>query len=274
MLLLLGFWLMTSGCLSHTEKEPENGQPKAKQVVGSKPAVANSAPKTIQPIPVLCYHEIRNRSATDSGDRKVYSVTPLAFAEQMKALADEGYTTISPDALYNYMSSNTALPEKPILITFDDGKQEQYSIGAQEMKKYNFKGVFFIMTVAIGKPGYMRRTDIKSLADTGHTIGCHTWDHHKVNHYEEKDWYLQLVKPKKTLEDITQKPVAFFAYPYGVWNETTADSLQKYGYKMAFTISHKKNTAKPFYTFPRMIVSGYYSADEMIKSIQKMSETH
>jgi peptidoglycan/xylan/chitin deacetylase (PgdA/CDA1 family) len=273
LLLLVGCMLIMTGCLSHSEKEKDVDQPKVKKEVVSKKTTVKGALIGEQEVPVLCYHAIRNSSKNDSSDHKIYSVSPLAFAQQMKALANEGYTTISPDALYNYLKSDKPLPQKPIMITFDDGREEQYSIGAQEMKKYNFRGVFFIMTVAVGKPGYMSSAEIKDLSDNGHTIGCHTWDHHKVNHYEEKDWQLQLVKPKKKLEEITQKPIAFFAYPYGLWNEAAADSLKANGYKMAFTINHKKNPGKPFYTIPRMIVPGSYSASDMLKAIKKLSGT-
>ena len=54
------------------------------------------------------------------------------------------------------------------MITFDDTDEEQYSIGAAEMNKYGFKGVYFIMTISIGKPRYMSREQLKQLSDEGH----------------------------------------------------------------------------------------------------------
>jgi peptidoglycan/xylan/chitin deacetylase (PgdA/CDA1 family) len=59
---------------------------------------------------------------------------------------------------------------------------EQFSIGASEMEKYGFKGVFFVMT-AINRPNYLSSDEIK-LADAGHEVAAHTWDHHMVTKYK------------------------------------------------------------------------------------------
>ncbi len=266
LIIIVSSLLLLSSYIYYSEKDEKNNQyeeAKEKEIVFEK-IIAYSQQK----VPVLCYHAIRNINKKDSPTQKTYSVTPTTFALQMKALADNGYKTITPDALYNNIKYHKPLPKKPILITFDDGRKEQYSIGAEEMKKHNFKGIFFIMTVAIGKPDYMTKTEIKALSDNGHTIGCHTWDHHKINQYTKQDWQIQLLKPKKLLENITGKPVCYFAYPYGVWNEAAADSLKKDGYKMAFIVYGKNNPVKPLYTIQRMIVPGSYSADALLQSIK------
>jgi peptidoglycan/xylan/chitin deacetylase (PgdA/CDA1 family) len=87
------------------------------------------------------------------------------FREQIKLLADNGYHTISPDQLYSYLLKGTALPSKPIMISFDDTREEQYSIADKELSKYGFKGVYFIMTVSAQQAGYMTREEVKQLAD-------------------------------------------------------------------------------------------------------------
>ena len=114
-------------------------------------------------VPVLCYHHIRDAKPRDSENMKSYSVSPSSFAAQMKALSDSGYSAVLPDQLYDYLVNNVELPAKPVMITFDDTDGEQFSIGATEMQKYGFKGVFFIMTVAINRPRYMTKEQIKNL---------------------------------------------------------------------------------------------------------------
>ena len=207
-------------------------------------------------VPILCYHNIKDFSSSASGMIKSYTVKPPAFAEQMKALADAGYHTILPEQLNNYLVFDGPLPEKPFMITFDDTREEQFSIGAAEMKKYGFKGVFFIMTVSINRPGYMSKEQIKKLSDDGHVIAAHTWDHHMVTKYSGDDWNTQLVKPKAKLEDIIGKPVTDFAYPFGLWNTAAIPELKKSGYKMAYILSTKRDPVDPLYTIRRIIVSG------------------
>lgn len=221
-----------------------------------------------QEVPILCYHRIRNGLASDGANMKTYSVSPSQFAAQMKALHDNGFQTISPEQLYNYLANNGKLPPKPILITFDDTREEHYRIGAAEMKKYGFKGVFFIMTVSINRPGYMTKTQIKNLSDNGHTIGVHTWDHHLVTKYKGTDWDIQLVKPKKLLENITGKPVHYFAYPSGIWDKTAISKIKNSGYRLAFILSTRRDSDEPLYTVRRIIVGGSMSTTGMLKSIQ------
>ena len=178
-------------------------------------------------VPVLCYHQIRDWRPTDSKISKTYIVPPAAFAAQMRMLADNGYHTISPDQLYSYLISGTRLPEKPILLSFDDTDLDQYTVAFPEMKKYGFKGVFFIMTVSLGRPHYMSRDQVRDLSDEGNTIGSHTWDHHNVKKYEGNDWVIQLDKPTRQLEQITGKNIRYFAYPFGLWNDSCFSRTQK-----------------------------------------------
>lgn len=219
-------------------------------------------------VPILCYHNIKDFNAESGEMTKVYSVKPPEFAAQMKALAQAGYQTILPEQLYDYLAYDIALPEKPIMITFDDTRDEQYDIGAAEMKKYGFKGVFFIMTVSINRPGYMSIEQIKNLSDQGHVVAAHTWDHHRVTKYTGQDWNVQLVKPKAKLEDIIEKPLTDFAYPFGLWNTEAIAELKKSGHKMAFILSTKRDSVDPLYTIRRIIVSGTWSTERMMNSIE------
>lgn len=219
-------------------------------------------------IPVLCYHRIRNILPSDGKNMKTYSVSPTHFAQQMKALSDNGFHTILPEQLYEYLVHGRILPPKPILITFDDTREEQYRIGVPEMNKYGFKGVFFIMTISINRPGYMSKTQIKDLSDKGNCIGAHSWDHNPITKYKGPDWDIQLLNPKKQLESITGKPVNYFAYPSGVWDKAGITKLKSYGYQLAFILSTNRNPDEPLFTIRRLIVSDSLSPDEMLKAVQ------
>jgi peptidoglycan/xylan/chitin deacetylase (PgdA/CDA1 family) len=219
-------------------------------------------------VPILCYHNIKDFTNQAGEMTKTYTVKPLNFAAQMKAIHDVGYHSILPQQLYNYLAYGDKLPSKPIMITFDDTRGEQFSIGATEMEKYNFKGVFFIMTVAINRPNYLTADDIKKLADTGHEVAAHTWDHHMVTKYTADDWDLQLLKPKERLGKITGKPVTSFAYPFGLWNSAAIPEIEKTGYQMAYILATKRDSINPLYTIRRMIVSGNWKTEQLLKNIE------
>jgi peptidoglycan/xylan/chitin deacetylase (PgdA/CDA1 family) len=225
-------------------------------------------------VPVLCYHHIYDIPKAT----REYDVTVQSFKAQMKILADSGFKTITPAQYYDYLTRGTPLPEKPVMITYDDTDEEQFRIAKPEMDKYGFKGVYFIMTISIGRPRYMTKDQIKQLADEGHVIASHTWDHHRVDRYKQEneieergkkkivnDWDQQLAGTKKKLEEITGKPVEYFAYPFGIWSRDGIPEIEKRGYKMAFQLSTARDSTQPLYTVRRMIVAPTWSAEGMLR---------
>jgi len=230
------------------------------QTATSKPTA--TAPEILakKQVPILCYHQIRAWRAADSESTKDYVVAPETFKEHIKMLADSGYHTILPDELLAYLSTGAKLPAKPIMLTFDDTDVEQFTLAAPELKKYDFKGVFFIMTVSIGRPRYMSSDQIKSLSDAGHVIASHTWDHQNFKKYTAEDWIAQVDKPTKRLEEITGKKITYFAYPFGLWNADGIPELKKRGFKAAFQLSAKRDEKEPLYTIRRNIASGKWNA--------------
>ena len=199
-------------------------------------------------VPVLCYHRI---SESEKGD---YSVSPATFEAHMKVLADSGFRSVLPDQLYDYLVFNNPLPEKPVMISFDDSRTEHFTVAAPIMEKYGFRGAFFIMTITYNKKNYMSTEQIKELAEKGHTIGLHSWDHTMATKYkEETDWQQQVVNPKAKLEGIMGKPVDYWAYPNGVYDHQAATELGRY-FKLSFILSNKRDSIQPLQTVRRMIV--------------------
>jgi len=243
--------------------------PKGKVIDITKIKVADA--KTIlarKQVPVLCYHQIRDWKPTDSKANKDYIVPIAVFKAQMKMLADSGYHTILADQLYDYLNNGTALPSKPIVLTFDDTDVDQYTIAEPTLTKYGYKGVYFVMTVSIGRPHYMSKAQIKDLSDKGNQVESHTWDHHNVKKYAGKDWEIQIDKPTKTLETITGKKMYHFAYPFGLWNPEAIPELKKRGFKSAFILGTKRDENNPLFTIRRIIASGYWTPKTLSNSIK------
>lgn len=212
-------------------------------------------------VPILCYHRIADGKEGD------YTVSQATFVTHMKTLADNGYHSISPAQLYDYLVWNKTLPEKPVMITFDDSRAEHSAIAAPVMEKYGFRGVFFIMTITYNKKNYMTREQIASLAKAGHTVGLHTWDHTMVTKYKDPaDWQKEVAKPKEQLEKIVGMPVEYFAYPNGVFNHECAEELNKY-FKLSFSLSTKRDSTLPLQTVRRIIVPEC-SAQGLLKTMQ------
>ena len=270
-LVFAGLFLLV-GCHSETGKT-KNGivlsvAPIIKKIAPKKTMADAATILSKKEVPILCYHSIKELKAGDGEMTKTYTVSPANFAQQMKALSDAGYHSILPNQLYDYLVYDAPLPSNPVMITFDDTRGEQFSIGAAEMKKYGFKGVFFVMTVSIGRPNYLSKEQIKSLSDSGNVVAAHTWDHHMVTKYTGEDWNTQLVKPKTKLEEIIGKPVTYFAYPFGLWNKAAIPELKKSEYQMAYILATKRDSVDPLYTIRRIIVAGQWSTPSTMKAIK------
>ncbi|MBB6499971.1 polysaccharide deacetylase family protein [Pedobacter cryoconitis] len=262
-------------CHQTAKKEEVKAARDTVSVAESSKEISNSSPadaKTIMErpeIPVLCYHQIRDWKASDSKRAHDDIIPPANFRAHMKMLADSGYHTILPDQLHAYLTYGAKLPAKPIMITFDDTDLDQYTVGAAELKKYGFKGVFFIMTVSIGRPRYMSKAQIKELSDEGNVIASHTWNHKNFAQFTEEDWKIQIDEPTRTLEKLTGKKVEYFAYPYGVFKASSLSRLKEHGFKAAFILSTPRDEVNPIYTIRRIIDPGHYTAKNLYNSLQK-----
>ncbi|QJD97795.1 polysaccharide deacetylase family protein [Mucilaginibacter robiniae] len=230
---------------------------------------------TRKEVPVLCYHQIRNWTARDSKSAKDDICPVDRFKSQIKMLADSGYHSILPNQLFAYLTTGAPLPANPIMITLDDTDLDQFTIGRAELQKYNFKALYFIMTVSLGHRHYMTKAQVKQLSEEGNVIGSHTWDHKMVIRYKHDvnpkldDWTVQVDGPTNTLEQLTGKKVEYFAYPYGLWNTSILPELKKHHFKAAFQLAEKRDSKEPLFTIRRIIGSGYWSASNLNHAIKK-----
>jgi len=270
-ILILGiFWgLVVINCNQPNQNKPVgNSGPATQTIAGKDSAVVKQTINTpaqvyAKPeVPILCYHHLADGSKSD------YTVSPATFAAQMKILADSGYHAISPAQLYDYLAYNKVLPEKPVMITFDDSRVEHAVIAAPVLEKYGFRGVFFIMTITYNKKNYMTKDQIAQLAKAGHTVGLHSWDHTMVIKYKEAaDWQKQVAEPKKKLEKIVDRAVEYWAYPNGVYDHNGAVELNKY-FKLSFTLVSHRDTILPLQTVRRMLVTEL-SPQGLLKSMRR-----
>ncbi len=237
---------------------------------GTSRGAFNKPPDTFagKQIPVLCYHQVREWNSSDSKSARTYIVPPGRFAAHLAMLQDSGYHSIGPDELSGYLLGKNTLPSRPVLLTFDDGTASQYTNALPELNKHGFKALFFIMTVTLGRPGYLSREQVKGLSEQGQFIGCHSWDHHNVKQYTTTDWALQLDKPTKVLEKVTGSRIKYFAYPYGAWNDEAIRHLKGKGYVSAFQLSGKQHPGEPLYTIRRIIADGHWSPGALNSAIK------
>lgn len=265
-LLLLNSCLIFSFGCHHDDKTKAatNLQVQAAVSKSPSPVLADAATILSRPeVPIFCYHQLRDFRPSDSRTARDYIVPGANFREQIKFLADSGYHSILPDQLNDYLLYAKPLPAKPVMISFDDTRLDHYTVALAELNKYGFKGVFFIMTVSLNRPGYMSKEQVKQLADEGHAIGLHTWNHKNVKTFTEEDWSIQVTKPRDQLNAITGKPIDYFAYPFGLWDKRGLEKIKGYGFKAAFQLSARRDESLPLFSIRRMIIPGEWNVQTM-----------
>ncbi|MDA8229631.1 MAG: polysaccharide deacetylase family protein [Desulfitobacterium hafniense] len=209
--------------------EPIEKKPITTQPVRQETQVIFPENPKITAIPVLYYHSI----AVEKGNE--LRIPPDQFESQMNYLHSNGYSTISMDQFYEFMNGTKRLPDKPILITFDDGYQDNYSNAYPILKKYGFTATVFMVSNFVNGSGFMNSTELKELIANGWNIEGHTANHLDLSTLTGASMSPEISEAKNKLEQITGKEVKYFAYPYGKYNDEIIKSLKLAGYKMAFS---------------------------------------
>jgi peptidoglycan/xylan/chitin deacetylase (PgdA/CDA1 family) len=243
--------------MSVSDQSVSDQPPAPSQPVSDQPVSDQSVPAA--GVPVLMYHYVRTLPV-GTHDYLGYqlSVSDVNFEEQMRYLANTGYTTLAPEEFYNALSANKLLPEKPVMLTFDDGYEDFYTNAFPILKKYQLKAALFVIANLVGDPlgRYVTWEQLREMESTGLVfVGSHTLSHPDLTVSRRVE--REIFDSKTILEEKLGHSVTFFAYPSGRFNARTEDLVKAAGYQAAFTTLFG-GAAKPeqFFHLPRVRISG------------------
>ena len=167
------------------------------------------------------------------------AVEPRDFDIQMKYLVDHGYHTITPDELYEALKGSGKLPERPVLITFDDGYEDNYTNAYPILRKYGLKATIFVVTGFLSKrDGYLTWDQLREMEQNGITIESHTVTHAPLPELPDDRIYEELAESKRQAEEELGHPIEYIAYPTGVHDLHIAEIARVCGYKAGFTVKY------------------------------------
>lgn len=205
--------------------------------ISATSSVSSIASSSFARVPILIYHSVRPYYSGITKLVKEYTVPPDVFDDQLKYLRDNGYTPITLDELTAHFNSNKALPARPVVITFDDGWENQYRYAFPIMKKYGYTGIFYIYSNPIDKKVFLKWDEIKIMADANMIIGDHTKSHPELSKIKDDSTLRQEIEDsKKIIETKIGRAINDFAYPFGDFNSHTVDIVKQAGYKSARTV--------------------------------------
>src|SRR5262245_61399258 len=174
------------------------------------------------PVPILTYH-----SLDESGS--VISMPPAVFRWQMEALKGWGFQGLALSDLLDAWEGKSALPKRPVVLTFDDGFRNLLEHAAPVLQAVDFRATVFVVAGKCGEtndwpagiPGIPRLpllswSDLRDLAQAGWEIGSHTMSHRPLTEITEKEAERETAGSQDVLQQSLGRAVTVFAYPYGL----------------------------------------------------------
>lgn len=217
-------------------------------------------------VPILMYHYISELPSDANDIRRGLSIPPAQFEAHLRYLKSNGYHTISLHQLLLHLTRGEPLPEKPIILTFDDGYRDNYDRAFPLLQKYGFSATFFLITNFIdeGRPAYLTWEQVKKLAQAGNEIGAHSRDHPDLRGRDTDFLVWQVLGSKEAIQNGAGITPRFFSYPSGKYDENTIAILASAHYWGAVTVKQgvHQSSGTPF-ELERIRIDGSYGADEL-----------
>lgn len=223
-------------------------------------------------MPILMYHYVSELPPNSDRYRRDLTVSPENFAAQLRYLDDAGYHTITLDDLYLYWTQGYPLPEKPIVLTFDDGYRDAYEVVFPMLLEHGFTGTFFVLATPahFEQPGYLTWAQMKEMSDTGMDIEAHGRDHVDLRGRSYDYLVYQIVGIQEAIQYHTGRLPRFFCYPSGQYDTNVIAVLEAAGYWGAVTTQWgKTETFAGRYEMPRIRVRG---SDTLSSFIDKLED--
>ncbi len=207
--------------------------------------------------PILLYHHIEGETSTSR-----YQVSVPDFREQMNILLELGYRPIPISLFLDALLEGKEIPEKPVVITFDDGHESVYENAFPIMNELGFPGVFYIVANRINNsPGFVNVEELKELVEAGWEIGSHGYTHADltINH---DIVYAEVASSKIDLEKALSTSVDTFAYPFGKIDPFIAEKIINYQYRAGLGLGKStKHTLNTLLYLDRIEIHGDFSLD-------------
>ena len=187
-------------------------------------------------IPIIMYHSIDEKSAVTK-----LSVSPESFERQMYFLKRGNYNVIRLEDLPDLMK-NGRIPKKTIVITFDDGFENNYTYAFPVLKKLGIPATVFISPGLVGKEGYLTWSQVIEMSESGvFSIGSHAMTHAYLPGSTEQKLDIEISDSKRAIESHTRKDIYSFCYPIGGFNDYVRDKVKDAGYRIAVATNPGKD---------------------------------
>ncbi len=215
--------------------------------------------------PIVMYHQVNDDTPDQRPGKQALHCSMDRFLEHLLALTGTGYETVTFEELDAGLNGRRPLPERPVVLTFDDGTEDHWEV-SRILLRHGMKGVFFISPARCGRPGYLTRAQVRALHDEGMEIGDHTWSHRILRELTWDGKVAEVMKAQQALDGLLGAPVKSFAYPGGVFDPESIQLLRRCGFRFArTTLSGVAQTAVPNLALPCVHAHEQTTGQELVR---------
>lgn len=238
-----------------------------RHILGTKTSPETQSQTPVK-IPIFLYHYVEYVH-NDPG-RQNLNIPPNILTSQIETLKNAGYTFVTADELASALSGKIKLPEKVVMLTFDDGYMDLYTDVLPILKKEQVKAVAYIVPDFLNRPNYLFTYQLRELAKSQLVeIGAHTMDHAWLKGISGKTAYYQIEQSKKTLQDILHIPINSFAYPYGAFDRQAINIATTAGFSNAVSTIPGVSQSEQNKYFLYRLRPGYRSGQALLNFLKQ-----
>jgi peptidoglycan/xylan/chitin deacetylase (PgdA/CDA1 family) len=219
------------------------------------------------------YHSISEESSPLFAK---YCLSARKFAAHLAYLADNGWHSLTAGALAATLTSGAPLPDKTVVLTFDDGYDDFHTVALPLLQRYGFAASLFVPTAYVGTTSRWLRScqeenrriltwsALWEVSSAGVEIGAHSHTHPQLDRIPDAAVRQEARSAKTILEDGLAERVTGFAYPFGYWNRANRRALKATGYDWACSVDERPaGHVDALLSLPRLTVSGNTTVAEL-----------
>lgn len=187
---------------------------------------------------ILLYHNVTDKKSISSKDDLYVHIDD--FRDQLDYIVEKGYNVMTLQELYNLRQNDEEIPNKTIILTFDDGDKSSYDVVFPELKKRNLKASFFVTTRQLNEKGFVTKENLIEMENQGQDIQSQGHNNEDFIDSTIAQVHESMYLSKKILEDILNKKVLFLVYPNSSFNSEVIRVAQDVGYEWALSTESGK----------------------------------
>ncbi|MCS6835626.1 MAG: polysaccharide deacetylase family protein [Anaerolineae bacterium] len=220
--------------------------------------------------PILMYHYIAEPPADADRTLRDLCVTPQLFDEHLARLQADGFATITAQTLAEALLSSTALPPKPVVLSFDDGHDNAYGAAFPLLMARGMVGSFYIITGAMEAPRYLTWGQAAEMWNVGMEIGNHSASHASLRGLKPERLPAETQGAADTIEAVLGRRPVTYCYPFGHFDDAARRAVRKSGHLAALTTQDGTlHRASDLYRLRRVRVRHTTTPDQLAWAVSR-----